>query len=66
MIEITCTPTEQKRLIQALETGMANIDDAVCLFPNKAKFCIQNPGDTCPNCLRTKIKWNIKTRKKGP
>ena len=63
MIEITCTETQKRRIIAALETGMGSIDGAVCLFPNKANFCILDPKASCKDCLSRKIKWHIVTRK---
>ena len=63
MIEITCSQTDKKRLIEALNAGMNSIENGVCLFPAKARFCILDKDASCKNCLSTKIKWNITTRK---
>ena len=65
MIEITCTPTEKRRLEQALLSGMADIADAACLFPRKAAHCAVIPESDCKKCIRTKIKWNVVDRKAG-
>ncbi len=60
MIEIHCTETQKRRIIQALEAGMTNINDATCLFPRKAAFCGLDSEASCKNCLATKIKWVTK------
>lgn len=59
MIEITCTALEKARIITALNHGMIAIKDAVCLFPRKATFCLDQPGTDCNKCLTSKIKWTV-------
>lgn len=65
MIEITCTALERKRIIAALNRGMGGITDAVCLFPRKAAFCLDQPGTDCDKCLASKIKWNVVATRHG-
>lgn len=56
MIEITCTKTEKKKIIDA-PLRM----DLPCLFPHTAKMCaVDYANYNCKKCLETKIKWNIK------
>lgn len=55
MIEITCTKAEKDKLISVLE-----IMPVPCLFPRKGKTCFLEKGNSCKNCLETKIKWNIR------
>lgn len=65
MIEITCTALEKSRIIAALNRGMGGITDAVCLFPRKAVFCLDQPGVDCDKCLATKIKWTVVAPRRG-
>ena len=66
MIEIKCTATEKKRLMAALNQGMSAIDDAICLFPRKAAFCLNQPDTDCDKCIASKIKWTVTKARHEP
>ena len=51
MIEIKCTKTEQRKIIDALMY--------VCLFPHRAPYCTNDLSMTCKKCLEKNIKWEI-------
>ena len=56
MIEIKCTKTQKRKIIEALK-GMG----LPCLFPRKMEWCALDPNAKCEECLETKIKWRIES-----
>ena len=58
-MEITCTRTQKKKIIDTLEHM-----DNPCLFPRAQSTCYLNRSASCRDCLEKRITWNITERQK--